>query len=272
MGDEHPSQHDPRQSAPRPHGGSLFDLTGEVAVVTGAGRGIGRAAATALNRQGASVVLFDRLESELGEARDALPADTAAVESVVGDVTIEHDLRRLADVSRGVGPVNVVVNAAGVIHRMDVTELTLPDLDAMWEVNVRGTAAVTQTFLPQMTERRGGKIINVGSLGSVVGLEQRTAYAATKGAVAQYTVSLACEVGRYGICANVVAPGYVESNMTSGWIWGEPARTQTLLERIPLGRFAQPRDLEGVFTFLAAPASNYITGQVLLVDGGWTTT
>lgn len=266
-----PADADAGQPMPEAQRANLFDLSGEVAVVTGAARGIGRAAAAALSHHGASVVLFDRLTDELGETRDALAANTATVESVVGDVTTQEDLRQLTETAGRVGPVSLVVNAAGFIRRMNIAELTLPDLDAMWEVNVRGTAAVTQTFLPQMIERRKGKIINVGSLGSVAGLEQRTAYATTKGAVAQYTVSLASEVGRYGICANVVAPGYVETEMTSDWIWDDPARTEKLLGRIPLGRFARPQDVAGTFIFLAAPASNYITGQVILVDGGWRT-
>lgn len=251
-------------------GGDLFGLPGHTAVVTGAARGIGRAAASALARHGASVVLFDRMSKELRETQRDLESSGTKVESVVGDVTSDEDVRRLERVSCRVGPVSIVVNAAGVIQRMEVAEMKLGELETMWNVNVRGTVAVTQAFLQQMIDYRRGKIINVGSLGSVVGLEKRTAYATSKGGVTQYTVSLASEVGRYGICANVVAPGYVDTAMASKWIQGDPARTEKLLERIPLGRFALPEDLEGTFVFLAAPASDYITGQVLLVDGGWT--
>jgi NAD(P)-dependent dehydrogenase (short-subunit alcohol dehydrogenase family) len=169
------------------------------------------------------------------------------------------------------GAADIVVNSAGVIRRMEIAELELADLDFMWEVNARGVVAVTQAFLPGMIERRAGKVINLGSLGSVTGLERRTAYATTKGAVALYTVSLASEVGRYGICVNAIAPGYVDTDMTGPFI-NEPARREQLLARIPLGRYAVPADLEGAFVFLAAPASDYVTGQVLMLDGGWTTT
>ena len=250
----------------------LFDLTGAVAVITGGARGIGQAAARALGRHGASLVLFDRLREQLEHTtRELCEAGTTA-EFVVGDVRSAADLARLTDAAASLGPVDIVVNSAGVIRRMDIQDMTLEDLDWMWDVNVRGLVAVTQAFLPQMIERRGGKIINLGSLGSVTGLELRTAYATTKGAVTQYTVSLAAEVGRYGICVNAVAPGYVTTDMAGKWINAEPERAAALLARIPLGRFATPEDLEGIFAFLGSRASDYITGQVFLVDGGWTAT
>jgi NAD(P)-dependent dehydrogenase (short-subunit alcohol dehydrogenase family) len=257
---------------PAPAQAPLFDLTGAVAVITGGARGIGRAAARALARQGASVVLFDRLGEQLEDTARELADGGTATEFIVGDVRSDDDLRRLADAAAGLGPVDIVINNAGVIRRMDIQDMTVEDLDWMWAVNVRGLVAVNQIFLPQMIERRRGKVINLGSLGSVTGLEQRTAYATTKGAVAQYTVSLAAEVGRYGICVNAIAPGYVDTDMAGTWISAEPGRTEQLLARIPLGRFAQPEDLEGTFAFLASPASDYVTGQVLLVDGGWTAT
>ncbi|OZM77920.1 SDR family NAD(P)-dependent oxidoreductase [Pseudonocardia sp. MH-G8] len=249
--------------------GDVFDLDGAVAVVTGAARGIGFAASRAMARRGAVVVMFDLLAAELEDAATAIRADGSEVVAVAGSVTDEADLDRLVEEATDRGPVSVVANCAGVIRRTPIDELTLADLQVMWDVNVGGTVGVTQRFLPTMIEQRYGKVINVGSLGSVTGLERRTAYATTKGAVSQYTVSLASEVGVHGIRANVVAPGYVDTAMTGPYIWGEPARTEELLGRIPLGRFAKPEDLEGLFVFLASPASDYITGQVLVIDGGW---
>jgi NAD(P)-dependent dehydrogenase (short-subunit alcohol dehydrogenase family) len=249
----------------------LFDLTGRVAVVTGAARGIGRAAATALARHGAALVLFDALGPELSATAHELASTGARVASLTGDVRSADDIARLVELAASVGPVDVAVNSAGVQRRLDVTEMTVEDLDWLWAVNVRGVAAVNQALLPQMIERRRGKIINLGSLGSVTGLERRTFYATCKGAVALYTASLASEVGRYGICVNAVAPGYVDTDMAGGWI-NDPVRKEQLLGRIPLGRFATPEELAGTFVFLASRASDYVTGQVLLVDGGWTTT
>lgn len=249
-----------------------FSLRGRVAVVTGAARGIGKAAAIALAGQGASLILADRLPDDLGKTKDALAEKGVQTEALLGDISdksLHDDILRAA---AAIGPVSILVNAAGVIRRTDVTELTVEDVDFLWQVNVVGTIAITQCLLPQMIRYGYGKIINIGSLGSVRGLERRTAYATTKGAVAQYTVSLASEVGKHGVRVNAVAPGYVDTDMTAPWIHGDSARTARLLERIPLGRFADPADLAGVFVFLAAPASDYMTGQILLVDGGWTTT
>jgi NAD(P)-dependent dehydrogenase (short-subunit alcohol dehydrogenase family) len=250
----------------------LFDLTGNVAVITGGARGIGRAAAVSLAGHGASVILFDRLDEPLAETTKLLTESGATAEMVVGDVRSADDVRRLVEVAGSIGGVDTIVNSAGVVRRMDIRDMTLDDLDWMWEINLRGLVAINHAFLPQMIERGSGTVINLGSLGSVTGLPQRTAYATTKGAVAQYTVSLAAEVGRFGVRVNAVAPGYVNTDMVREWISEDPERRRKLLERIPLGRFASPEDLEGIFAFLASPASAYITGQVLLVDGGWTST
>lgn len=135
-----------------------------------------------------------------------------------------------------------------------------------------GTVGVTQLLLPHMIDAGYGKVINVGSLGSVRGLERRTGYATTKGAIAQYTISLASEVGRHGSRVNAIAPGYIVTDMASEWIFQDPGQTERLRARIPLDAFATPEQLAGVFVFLAAPASDYLTGQVLVADGGWTTT
>lgn len=248
----------------------LFDLAGRVAVVTGAARGIGLAAATGLAHHGATVVMFDVLGDRLEDAVADLRRDGAQVVPVTGSVTSEEDVRRLHATVTEVGAATVLANCAGVMRRVDIGAMTTADLDHVWDVNVRGTVAVTQTFLPQMVDAGYGKIINVGSLGSVIGLERRTAYATTKGAVAMYTVSLASEVGPHGVRANVVAPGYVDTDMAGEYIHGEPGRAERLLSRIPLRRFAGAEDLAGTFLFLACPASDYVTGQVLLVDGGWT--
>jgi NAD(P)-dependent dehydrogenase (short-subunit alcohol dehydrogenase family) len=248
----------------------LFDLAGRVAVVTGAARGIGLAAATGLAHHGATVVMFDVLGDRLEDAAAHLRRDGAQVVPVTGSVTSEEDVRRLHATATEVGAVTVLANCAGVMRRVDIEAMTTADLDHVWDVNVRGTVAVTQTFLPQMVDAGYGKIINVGSLGSVIGLERRTAYATTKGAVAMYTVSLASEVGPHGVRANVVAPGYVDTDMAGEYIHGEPGRAERLLSRIPLRRFAGAEDLAGTFLFLACAASDYVTGQVLLVDGGWT--
>ena len=247
---------------------SLFDLRGKTALITGAARGLGRAAAAALGRYGADLVLFDMLGDELEGTATELGATGVSVEAVTGDITRADDVDRLV----GVLPdgVDVIVNSVGVQRRIQICELTVDDLDWMWQVNVRGVFSLTQALLPGMISRGRGKIINVASIGSLVGAERKTAYAMTKGAIAQYTRSLAVEVGRYGICVNAVAPGYVDTDMTHDWLFADPDRSRDFLNRIPLGRFATPADIEGAFVLLATRASDYITGQLLVIDGGWT--
>ncbi|MDW5597426.1 glucose 1-dehydrogenase [Conexibacter stalactiti] len=249
--------------------GGQFDLTGRRVVVTGAARGIGRAAAEAFARHGAELVLADVLEAELEETAREIARGGRGAHPLRLDVRSDDDVRALVETVAALGGVDVVVNAAGIVHRALATEARIEDLDRLWEVNVRGLYAVTQALLPQLIARGGGKIINVGSLGSVLGLERRAAYAATKGAVRQYTQSMAVDLGQHGICVNAIAPGYVETRMTADWLTADGDRRRRLLERIPSGRFGLPSDMEGAFVFLAAPASDYVTGQIIVVDGGW---
>jgi NAD(P)-dependent dehydrogenase (short-subunit alcohol dehydrogenase family) len=257
--------------AERPLAGpwAQFDLTGRRAVITGGARGLGRSAAGALARHGAELLLADILEAELDETAEQLRRTGATVHGLPADVRSMDDVKSLAEAAASLGGADILINNAGVVRRAPATEATVEDLDCLWQVNVRGLYAVTQAMLPQLVENGAGKIINVGSLGSVLGLERRAAYAATKGAVRQYTQSLAVDLGRHGICVNAIAPGYIETSMTADWLDGDAGRRQRMLERIVLGRFGQPVDVEGVFVFLAAPASDYLTGQVIVVDGGW---
>jgi NAD(P)-dependent dehydrogenase (short-subunit alcohol dehydrogenase family) len=238
------------ESDVEPKGGpadSLFDLCGVGAVVTGAATGLGRGAAIALARHGADVVLSD------------------------GPVSSEADRLALLDAAAAHAPITVLVNCAAVADAHDAGATSLGALDQLWDVNIRAMVGVTQAFLPGMIEQGRGKVINVGSPGSAAGLEHSPAHAATRGGLALYTKSLAHEVGRFGICVNAIAPGIVESEPATEPIGDGAGPSSDLLARIPLGRFGAAQDIEGLLILLASPASDYVTGQIIMLDGGWTT-
>lgn len=246
----------------------IFDLGGSIAVVTGAAQGIGLAATRALVGAGASVVMFDRSEEDLARVVKELSHQGHSVTAVPGDVRSDSDVARLVDVIGG-DRLQILINCAGIVVRGHALSIGPEEVDQAWDVNVRGLVRVTHALLPLMVDQGGGKIINMGSLGTLLGLELRSAYAASKGAVGQYSKSLAVDLAQHNICVNVIAPGYVRTPMTREWLTSDDERQARMLSRIPLGRFADSQDLEGLFVFLASPASNYITGQVIAIDGGW---
>jgi NAD(P)-dependent dehydrogenase (short-subunit alcohol dehydrogenase family) len=246
---------------------AMFSLDGRLAIIGGGSGAIGLAAAEALVAAGASVILCGRDTAKLEAARATLPAGaTVILES--GDVTEQADMERLSSKAQSLGGVDILVNSVGVQRRRPVLEATYDDLEYVYGVNMGGVFRMTQTLLPQMVDKGYGKVINVCSIGSFMGLDGKTVYAISKGALAQYTRSSAVELARYGIRVNGVAPGYVDTPMTHTHIHGE--REAEFLARIPLGRYAGVEDLQGAFVFLASRASDYMIGQLLVLDGGQT--
>lgn len=245
----------------------LFSLDGRLAVIGGGSGAIGLAAAHALANANARILLCGRDRGKLEVARRTFPSG-ADVSVEPGDVRDQADLDRLPEVADSMGGADILVNSIGVQRRRPILEATSEDLEYVWGVNVAGVFAMTRALLPQMVAKGYGKIINVCSIGSFMGLDGKTVYAMTKGALAQYTRSSAVELARYGVRVNGIAPGYVETPMTHDFIHSE--REAEYLARIPLGRFADVEDLKGAFVFLASPASDYMIGQLLVLDGGQT--
>ena len=245
----------------------LFGLEGRVAVITGGSGAIGQGAARIFLELGATVILAGRTEDHLAAARAALP-DGDRVITLLGDARDPAHIEQLADLARSNGGVDILVNSVGTNRRKPILEATPEDLEFLWQVNMASVFAVTQALVPQMVEKGYGKIINMCSIGSLVGLEYKTMYAITKGALAQHTRSAGLELAQYGIRVNALAPGYVDTPMTHAWIHSE--REAEYLAKIPLGQFAQVSDLLGAFAFLASRASDHITGQILVIDGGET--
>jgi NAD(P)-dependent dehydrogenase (short-subunit alcohol dehydrogenase family) len=242
-------------------------LAGRVAVVTGAGRGIGRGCALGLAEAGADVIAIARTRQDVEDVAEEVERAGRTARAVVCDVT---NARRLGQVMRSLERVDILVNAAGTNVPepfLEVDELTL---DALIEVNVKGTFLAAQAVARRMLEiGEGGAIVNVSSQMGHVGAAGRSVYCTTKHAVEGMTKALALELAQHGIRVNSVAPTFVETPMTAPFLADERFRAH-VLERIPLGRIGRVTDVVGAVLFLASPAAGLITGASLRVDGGWT--
>ncbi len=246
---------------------AMFDLTGRVAVVTGARRGIGRALAAALAAAGADVVAVSRRPaSEL-----AADVERAGRRCVLADADLEDPAQVERVIPRAVdamGRVDILVNNAGTITRSPAIEVTADDWHRVLQVNLHAVFRLCQDAARDMLRRRRGKIINVASLMSFEGGILVSPYAASKGAVGQLTKALANEWAPHGINVNAIVPGYIATDLTRP-LQEDPDRNPAILARIQAGRWGRPEDLGGAVVFLASPAADYVHGHLLAVDGGW---
>jgi NAD(P)-dependent dehydrogenase (short-subunit alcohol dehydrogenase family) len=248
---------------------SRFD--GRVAVVTGGGRGMGRAVSLRLAREGARVVVAE-LVPEHGEevAREIKAAGGEAV-AVPVDVSRLTDIERLFEQAEAAfGGCEILVNNAGIGVGKPALDYTEADWDRQMGVNVKAVFFCSQAAVRQMAPRKRGKIVNFASTSAFVSSSKPgVAYDVSKGAVRQMTISMAAELAPLGINVNAVAPGTIETEMTRASISTEEGRAWQLA-RIPMGRLGKPEDIAGVVAFLCSAEADYITGHVLVADGGWT--
>ncbi|MCZ6636434.1 MAG: glucose 1-dehydrogenase [bacterium] len=248
---------------------SLFSLEGRIALVTGAGRGIGRGIAEGFGEHGAKVVCAARTRSQLDEAVAAIEgkgSEALAVEMDVSDLDSIH-----AGVQAAVdrfGQIDILVNNAGTNVRESMMDVTEEHYDQIMAVNLKGLYFLSQAVVKQMIPRKQGKIINIGSLTTGISLDQVSVYTATKGAVGQLTKAQALELGQHNIQVNAICPGFVVTPLTEK-VWANPTMREWGEKGIPSGRLATPEDLVGTAVFLAAPASDYVSGQSIYVDGGF---
>jgi 3-oxoacyl-[acyl-carrier protein] reductase len=240
-----------------------IDLTGKTAFVTGSTRGIGLAIARAFHGAGAKVAIVGRDEGrarsvavELGQGAAGVACDVAVAEQVEA---------ALAAAETALGPVDILVNNAGLTRDNILLRLTDADWDAVLDANLKGAFHTTRVAIKGMMKRRSGRIINVTSVVGLTGNKGQANYAASKAGLIGFTKSIAKEYAGRGILANCIAPGYIETDMTSGL---PDAAKATLLQGIALGRLGRPEDVAGAALFLASDLAAYITGQVLVVDGG----
>lgn len=245
-----------------------MQFTGKLAVVTGASRGIGRAIAVEFARHGADVVCTSTKEGGCADtlaAIAALPAGSGKAQAMVADVSVPADAQRLAE-SIGRAP-DFLVNNAGVTRDGLFLRMTDDDFDVVLATNLRGAFVVTKAFARAMLKARGGRIVNIGSVVGLTGNAGQVNYAASKAGLVGLSKSLAQELAGRGITVNVVAPGFVETDMTAAL----PADVRDAMQKqIPLGRFGTPADVAGAVMFLCSDAAAYVTGQTLVVDGGMT--
>jgi NAD(P)-dependent dehydrogenase (short-subunit alcohol dehydrogenase family) len=247
----------------------LFSLDGLVAVVTGGSSGIGRAIAGALAHAGARVVVVAREERRLDETVRELRAAGRAAVAVSADVGDREALARAADAAAGeFGEPDILVNSAGINLRPAMDSLTMADWDQTIAVNLSAPFALGQRFGPKMAERGWGRIINIASQQAMRAFGNSGAYGASKGGLVSLTRSQSEAWAGRGVCCNAISPGFVLTPLTAE-VGLDPARSAALAARTMIGRNGQAADFEGAAVFLASRASDYVTGQVIFVDGGF---
>jgi len=247
------------------------DLTGKVAIVTGAGRGIGKGIAMALADAHANVVVNDVDLNSAEEVARQIGSSRGRALAVKADVRRGDEISRMFEAAvKNLGGIHILVNNAGIVLRKPAEEIAEEEWDKLIDINLKGTFLCAQAAAKAMIKGgKGGRIINLSSIMGGVALPPRAAYCASKGGIIALTKDLAAEWAKHGITVNAIAPGWTITEMTQSYFSQEPVR-QFLLERIPLNRLGKPEDIAHVAVFLASEYSDYITGQTIYVDGGWT--
>jgi NAD(P)-dependent dehydrogenase (short-subunit alcohol dehydrogenase family) len=249
----------------------LFDLTGKVAIVTGASRGLGQSFARALAAAGADLVLTSRRAESLREFQREIEGMGRRALALALDVREQESIRQMAaQAAAHFGRIDILVNNAGCNVRKPALDVTWDDWNLILDTNLRGTFFVSQAVAPHMIALRRGRIINIGSVTAVAGYAGLGPYGASRGGVKQLTMSLADDWGVHGLTVNCLAPGWFKTAQNAV-LYENQEWVRYLCDRIPLKRPGQPRDLDGAIVFLASDASEYMTGQTLLIDGGIST-
>ncbi len=247
---------------------NLFDLSGKRALITGSAQGIGNLLANGLAEYGAEVVINDRKQQRADAVAQVLVEKGYRASGCAFDVTQASEVKKaIAGIEERLGAIDILINNAGIQRRHPFTEFPEEEWDQVIEVNQKGVFLVSQQVAKYMMARRSGKIINICSMQSELGRKTITPYAASKGAVKMLTRGMCVELAEYNIQVNGIAPGYFDTEMTHSLVNDEEF-SAWLYQRTPAARWGQPEELIGAAVYLASPASNFVNGHLLFVDGG----
>lgn len=248
-----------------------FKLNGKVALVTGAARGLGRACALALAHAGADVALGLRdVRSGSSLVKEIEKQGRRALSLQMDVSEMEQIKQAIATTIEEFGKIDILVNNVGIAPANPAEDVTEHDFDETLNLNVKATFFTSQIVARHMKKRGGGKIINISSQAGFIALQDESVYCMTKAAVNHLTKNLASEWAKYNINVNAVAPTFIETPGTEPWL-NDPDFKQSVIDRIPLGRIGKPVEVAGPVVFLASEAASLITGEIVLIDGGWTT-
>src|SRR5262249_8028310 len=249
----------------------LFDLTGKVALVTGGSKGLGKAMARGLAEAGADVLISSRHENELRPALDEILQGTGRKgRYFVADMSRREEAKRLAKAALdAMGRVDVLVNNAGTNKPEAIDQISDKTWDEVLEINLSSVMALTRALVPQMKERRWGRVIHISSVMAFLSKEKRNTYSATKAALLGLARASALDLGPFGITVNCIAPGPFLTDLPNSLL--SDAEKKTFADHTALGRWGDPKELVGAALFLATEAGSYVTGQTIVVDGGFLT-
>jgi len=249
----------------------MLNLKDKVAIVTGARRGIGEAIALKLAEQGAKVIVTDISKEDCQKVVEKIETSGGEGLALKLDVKKEDEIKSVVEETKEkFGKIDILVNNAGIFIQNNLEEMETSEINKMLDINLRGSIMCIKNVLPGMKEQKYGKIINIASIAGFVGFDLSSIYCASKGALVNLTRELALDLGSYKINVNGVAPGVIATEMTKDMLSDEKVKS-ALLQNIPYNRIGKPEDIASAVVFLVSDESEYITGQTLVVDGGWLT-